>query len=244
MTKQFDSVWLREPRRPKASGLHREQIVAAAVEILDAEGLEALSMRKLGAKLGAGATSLYWYVANKNELLELALDEFWGMADTPESDDVPWRELLSAFAYNFRAVLRAHPWGAMLIGRLPSMGPNALRVTDRLRRAYVGAGFRGTDIYLASGTVMSYVLGVVLPEIAWRNSYGQLEFDRESVVEMMDHAARDYPELQADFRATTPTNPEFARAMAFDFGLLCVLDGLEARLGDDMEFQQSYTPPG
>ncbi|QIS05213.1 TetR family transcriptional regulator [Nocardia brasiliensis] len=244
MTKQFDSVWLREPRRPKASGLQREQIVAAAVELLDAEGLEALSMRKLGAKLGAGATSLYWYVANKNELLELALDEFWGMVETPEPDEVPWRELLSTFAYNFRSLLRAHPWGAALIGRLPSMGPKALRVTDRLRRGYTGAGFRGTDVYLASGAVMSYVLGVVLPEIAWRNSYGSHELDRASVVEMMEHAARDYPELRADFRKTTPDNPEFARAMAFDFGLLCVLDGLEARLRSDREFEQSYTPPG
>ncbi|MGK8523410.1 TetR family transcriptional regulator [Nocardia asteroides] len=83
MTKQqFTSVWTKQPRRPRTSGLGREQIVAAAVEILDANGLDALSMRKLGAKLGAGATSLYWHVSNKEELLELVLDEFWGMVRT------------------------------------------------------------------------------------------------------------------------------------------------------------------
>ena len=84
MTKQFSSVWTRPPRPAKTSGLGRDQIVAAVVELLDAEGLDALSMRKLGAKLNAGATSLYWYVANKDELLELALDEVWGLVDTPE----------------------------------------------------------------------------------------------------------------------------------------------------------------
>ncbi|WP_069161784.1 TetR/AcrR family transcriptional regulator [Nocardia altamirensis] len=230
MTKQFSSVWLREPRQPKASGLHRDQIVEAAVALLDAEGLEALSMRKIGAKLGAGATSLYWYVANKEELLELALDEFWGMVETPESDDAPWREVLTTFAYNFRATMRAHPWSAGLVGRLPSMGPKALRVTDRLRRAYYSAGFRGIDIYMASGTVLCFVLGQVTPEIAWTKAYGDAEFDTEGALEMMDRVAEDYPEIRADYRATTPTDAATARAMAFDFGLLCVLDGLEARL--------------
>ncbi|WP_378732526.1 TetR/AcrR family transcriptional regulator [Nocardia brasiliensis] len=230
MTKQFTSVWTREPRQPKTAGLRLDQIVGAAVELLDADGLESLSMRKLGAKLGAGATSLYWYVANKDELLECVLDEFWGMVEVPEPEQSPWREVLSTFAYNFRAELRAHPWAATLIGQLPSIGPNALRLTDRLRRAYVGAGFRGVDLYLASGTVMSYVLGVVVPEIAWAKAYGDVGVDRDAIVQLMDQVAADYPEMRADYREAAPTDPEVARAMGFDFGLLCILDGLEHRL--------------
>lgn len=230
MTKQFDSVWLREPRQPKASGLRLDHIIGAAVELLDAEGLEALSMRKIGAKLDAGATSLYWYVANKDELLEWVLDEFWGMVEVPESEEAPWREVLTTYAYNFRDALRAHPWGATLIGQLPSMGPNALRLTDLLRRAHVRAGFRGVDIYFASGTVMSYVLGVVTPEIAWAKTYGSVDINRNDIVEMMEQVTGGYPEMMADYRKTTPANPEAARAMAFDFGLLCLLDGLEHRL--------------
>ncbi|MFB8274394.1 TetR/AcrR family transcriptional regulator [Nocardia colli] len=230
MTKQFDSVWLREPRQPKASGLRLDHIVGAAVDLLDAEGLDALSMRKIGAKLDAGATSLYWYVANKDELLELVLDEFWGMVEVPESDDASWREVLTTFAYNFRDTLRAHGWSASLIGQLPSMGPNALRLTDRLRRAYIRAGFRGIDIYLASGTVMSYVLGIVTPEIAWAKTYGDVDINRESIVQMMEEVAGDYPDMLSDYRALSPVTPDAARAMAFDFGLLCLLDGLEHRL--------------
>ncbi|PXX64026.1 TetR family transcriptional regulator [Nocardia tenerifensis] len=230
MTKQFTSVWLREPRQPKESGLRLDHIVGAAVELLDAEGLDALSMRKIGAKLGAGATSLYWYVGNKDELLEWVLDEFWSMVEVPEPDQAPWREVLTVFAYNFRETLRAHPWAATLIGQLPSMGPNALRLTDRLRRAYLAAGFHGIDIYLASGTVMSYVLGVMMPEIAWTKTYGHEEIERAEMLTMMEHAAADFPELMADYRETAPTDWDTARAMAFDFGLLCLLDGLERRL--------------
>ncbi|WP_040780658.1 TetR/AcrR family transcriptional regulator [Nocardia pneumoniae] len=230
MTKQFTSVWTRQPRQPKSSGLHRDQIISAAVEILDAEGLESLSMRKLGAKLGAGATSLYWHVANKEELLELVLDQFWGMVQTPEPEQASWRELLTTFAYSLRATIRAHPWMTSLVGQLPSIGPNSLRLSDRLRRAFVQAGFRGVDIYLASGTVMCFVLGQVIPEIAWEKASGGAEIDTDGILRVMDELAGDYPDMLADYRSTVPSDPEVGRAMAFDFGLLCVLDGLEARL--------------
>jgi AcrR family transcriptional regulator len=227
---QFSSVWTKQPRQPRTSGLHREQIIAAAVEILDAEGLDSLSMRKLGAKLGAGATSLYWHVSNKDELLELVLDEFWGMVRIPEPEHASWRELLTTFAYSFRATIREHPWVASLVGRLPSIGPNSLRLSDRLRRAFVQAGFQGVDIYLASGSVMCFVLGQVIPEIAWDAASQGVEMDTDGMLRVMNELAGDYPEMLADYEAAVPTDPEVARAMAFDFGLLCVLDGLEARL--------------
>ncbi|MGQ4614714.1 TetR/AcrR family transcriptional regulator C-terminal domain-containing protein [Nocardia sp. R7R-8] len=244
MTKQFASVWTRQPRRPKSPGLRREQIVAAAVEILDADGLESLSMRKLGAKLGAGATSLYWHVSNKDELLELVLDEFWGLVRIPEPEHASWRELLNAFAYSLRASIREHPWMASLVGQLPSIGPNSLRLSDRLRRAFVQAGFHGVDIYLASRMVMCFVLGQVIPEIAWDKVSKGMELDADGMLRVMREVAGDYPEMVADYRTTVPTDQEAARAMAFDFGLLCVLDGLEARLRNAPEPRQESRVSG
>ncbi|MFE7747332.1 TetR/AcrR family transcriptional regulator [Nocardia sp. NPDC057455] len=239
MTKQFASVWTKQPRRPKTSGLHREQIIAAAVEILDAEGLESLSMRKLGAKLGAGATSLYWHVSNKEELLELVLDQFWGVVQIPEPEQASWREVLTTFAYSLRASMREHPWSVSLVGRLPSIGPNSLRLSDRLRRAFVRAGFEGVDIYLASGTVMCFVLGQVTPEIAWEKASKGVEIDTDGILRVIDEVGGDYPEMLADYRATVPADQEAGRAMAFDFGLLCVLDGLQARLRNMTESPES-----
>ncbi|MFF0455928.1 TetR/AcrR family transcriptional regulator [Nocardia africana] len=231
MTKPFSSVWTRQPRPPRRSGLTRDQIVAATVELLDADGLEALSMRKLGARLNAGATSLYWYVANKDELLELALDEVWGLVETPDPDRASWREVFTTFAYSLRATIRSHPWAASLLGQLPSVGPNAFALTDRLRRTCVRAGFDGTDVYLASALVMSFILGQVIPELTYRKAVGG-EVDHRSVLASIDQLAADYPQLLADYRDALPQDPEVARALAFDFGLVCVLDGMAARLGE------------
>ncbi|MEV4238450.1 MULTISPECIES: TetR/AcrR family transcriptional regulator C-terminal domain-containing protein [unclassified Nocardia] len=231
MTKQqFSSVWTREPRQPKAAGLRRDQIVAAAIEVLDAEGLGALSMRKLGAKLDAGATSLYWHVANKDELLELVLDEIWGLVRIPDPDEASWREVVTTYAYNFRLTMLDHTWVTALIGSLPSVGPKAFELSDRLRRTFIDAGFTGVDIYLASGTVTSYVLGQVIPEITAAKAFGDKGFDKDMVLDVMDELASDYPEMLDDYRKMQPADYQTARAMAFDFGLLCVMDGLESRL--------------
>ncbi|AHH18854.1 putative transcriptional regulator, TetR family [Nocardia nova SH22a] len=226
----MSTVWLRPARPPRKTGLTRDQIVAATVELLDAQGLEALSMRKLGARLNAGATSLYWYVANKNELLELALDEIWGLVEMPEPEDRDWREVFTTFAYSLRTTLRAHPWAAALLGSLPSIGPHALALTDRMRRSCLRAGFTGQDVYLAAGVVMSFILGQILPEMSYRKATGG-EIDHDSIRASVDLLAADYPQLRADYRDTVPADPEVARALAFDFGLVCVLDGLAARLG-------------
>lgn len=233
MTEQFRSVWTRAPRRTRASGgLSRDQIVRAAVAVLDKDGLEALSMRRLGAELGAGATSLYWHVANKNELLELALDEIWGLIDDGGLESASGlRELLSTFAYNFRGALLSHPWAATLIGQIPSVGPQAFRLTDRLRRAFTEAGFRGFDVYLASGTVTSFVLGQVVPLIAMEKAHGG-PVDEGQVRRILDELSADYPQMRDDYRAFMPEDSTVGNALGFDFGLLCLLDGLEARLRD------------
>ncbi|MCM6772347.1 TetR/AcrR family transcriptional regulator [Nocardia sp. CDC159] len=232
MTKPFSSVWLRPPRQPKTSGLRREQIVAAAVELLDAEGLDALSMRKLGARLGAGATSLYWYVANKDELLELALDQAWGEVELPDPERMSWREASSRVVYSLRATMRAHPWMAGLIGRLPSVGPNAFALTDAMRRMFVAAGFVDMDVYYANSTLISFVFGQVIPEVAMTQSMGRVEdYDIDGMRSAMNQlAGQQYPEIVADYESVGPQDVTTARAVAFDFGLLCVLDGLQARL--------------
>ncbi len=231
VAKQFSSVWTRPQRQPKSAGLGREQIVAAVLELLDAEGLEALSMRKLGAKLNSGATSVYWHVANKDELLELALDEFWGWVELPEPDEsTSWRGVVTTFAYSLRQTLLDHPWVGTLIGRMPMVGPQAFALSDRLRRTFVNAGFTGLDIYLASGTVLSFVFGQVLPEISLNRATGGEGFDHEAAMAVVGELAADYPELRADYERTMPTDSQAARIVAYDFGLLCVLDGLQARL--------------
>ncbi|MFF0312986.1 TetR/AcrR family transcriptional regulator C-terminal domain-containing protein [Streptosporangium sp. NPDC004379] len=233
MNQPFSSVWTREPRPARSATLSRTQIVRAAIELLDTEGLDALSMRRLGAKLGSGATSIYWHVANKDDLLELALDEVYGELTLPD-EDAAWREAVSAFAHSVRAVLLNHPWAAVLLGSRPSLGPNAVALVARLMKLFQRAGFQGMAVDYAWSTLLAFVLGATTPEIAWRAALGATRMSGPELMEtthsVAERAVRDHPDLAAHYARYRDTDIEASRALAFDFGLTCLLDGLHARL--------------
>ncbi len=224
-------MWFREPRKAASPGRSREEIVMAAVELLDAEGLAGLSMRKLGAKLSAGATSLYWYVAHKDELLELVYDEVWGEMMVPDPEVMGWRETCSVMSHSMRQVILRHPWSADLIGRMPALGPNALRVTDQMHKAFRLAGFTGLDIDYANSTLTAYVFGMTIPQVAWDAAAKDHDYDQDRLREFVAKAAAGYPELVERINAVDYDNPQVMREVSFDFGLVSVLDGLERRLG-------------
>ena len=96
------------------------------METLDAEGLAGLSMRKLAAKLGSGATSLYWHVPTKDDLIDLLIDEVWGEIDVPDPGLAGWRSGALLFAHSLRSVVLRHPWLPEVMYTRPSMGPNAM----------------------------------------------------------------------------------------------------------------------
>src|SRR5580700_10530465 len=126
--------WQRTPERParRRDPISRDAIVTAAVQLLDREGLAALSMRKLADELGAGAASLYWHVGSKDGLLDLVLDEVIGEGKVPDPDPDRWQEQLKQVARDQRAASLRHPWIVRVsIGRIP-MGPNALRYSERI----------------------------------------------------------------------------------------------------------------
>src|SRR5581483_4520277 len=97
--------WQRLPdrsSRKRREPINRDAIVAAAIGLLDREGLSALSMRRLGEELGAGAASLYWHVGSKDGLLDLVLDELIGEVEVPEPDPAHWQEQLKEEARSQR----------------------------------------------------------------------------------------------------------------------------------------------
>ncbi|WP_239103320.1 TetR/AcrR family transcriptional regulator C-terminal domain-containing protein [Microbispora corallina] len=232
--KPFTSVWTRERKGRREQGLSRDQIVKAALELLDAEGLDALSMRKLGARLGAGATSLYWYVATKDELLELVMDEVYAVVTVPE--DVDWREAARVFAYGLRGAILGHPWSATLVGVVPALGPNALTAADRLMGAFVRAGFDGIDVDYAMTAVVSYTLGSTIPEVAWTSAVAASGTDvsrlQAEVGPVVMELSADRPHLRERYAAYVgkELDPLVARRLAFEFGLSALLDGLTTRI--------------
>ncbi|MFJ6696555.1 TetR/AcrR family transcriptional regulator C-terminal domain-containing protein [Streptomyces sp. NPDC091272] len=231
------SVWAR-PRAKQREQLSREQIVTQAVLLLDADGIESLSMRKLGTRLGAGATSLYRHVANKDELIELVVDEIYGELEVPAvSGELGWREATVRSAYSVRSMALRHPWMASVMGQvgLVHLGPNVMRMTERLADIIAAAGFPVEEADLALSAVFSYVIGYATSEAAQlsliaRSGLSEAEWI-ESLSDASARATEDLPRLREGRDNYQGRSPEQIRNEKFGYGLQRVLDGLEFRLG-------------
>ncbi|GAA1606155.1 MULTISPECIES: TetR/AcrR family transcriptional regulator [Kribbella] len=229
-----EPIWTRERKAsPARETLSREQIVAAAMQVLDAEGVTGLSMRKLAAKLDAGATSLYWHVPTKDDLIDLLIDEVWGEIDVPEPELAGWRSGALLFAHSLRAAVLRHPWLPEVMYTRPSMGPKGMVLGSRSLMLFRGGGFTEFDLDHAVSSVMSYVLGCASAEVATREmvrNSGRSE--GEWTAEMLERAQQvsaDYPEMRASVRRRTTQQLDTALTANFVYGLDALLDGLQTR---------------
>jgi AcrR family transcriptional regulator len=159
--------WQRTPVRPvrrRRDPISREAIVAAAMQLLDADGLSALSMRRIAGQLGTGAASLYWHVGSKDGLLDLIFDELVGEVTVPDPDPRRWREQVKDIARAQRAVSLRHPYAVQLsIGRIP-MGPNALRYSERTLAVLRAGGLPPRLAVQGSHLLIATVNGFTLDE--------------------------------------------------------------------------------
>ncbi|CAN5606539.1 TetR/AcrR family transcriptional regulator [soil metagenome] len=147
-------------RKPRADGLTVERIVLAALAVVDHEGLEALTVRRLAEHLGTGSASLYRHVASRDELLVLLVDHVLG--DVVLADEaLTGRDQVAWLAGELRRVLMDHPNLVPALSTAPLLGPNALRGTDGALRYLLSAGYPvgvAVPAYLA---LIDYVLGTV-----------------------------------------------------------------------------------
>jgi AcrR family transcriptional regulator len=235
MAAQPQSVWTRteKPRRDQPS-LSRDQIVKAALELLDGEGLDGLSMRRLGTRLGAGATSLYWHVANKNELLELALDEVLPEVIVPDAREIGWRAAATAYAQSLRMMIFRHPWTVPLFGNGPMLGPNAVAHLDRVLALFEHAGFAGMDLEYAQAALVDYVVGSAGTEAVWQSSQTRAGVTAEdwmaSLEPYLQRLSTTYPRLHAHLTATWTQDDDTVMGGRFAFALDALLDGLAMRI--------------
>ncbi|SPF03165.1 TetR/AcrR family transcriptional regulator [Streptomyces sp. MA5143a] len=233
----IQSVWTR-PRRQKREqpALSREVIVAEAVRLLDEEGAAALSMRRLGTRLNAGATSMYSHVASKDELIELVVDHVYGEMEVPGPDAAKdWRAAASACAHSVRSTILRHPWIAPMLGEVGvSLGPNSMRLTEGMLAMLEEAGF---DLEQADHVVrilFAYVIGMTTSEAAWltmlaRSGQSQEDWTRK-VWPAVEQATRDYPHLRRRYTAQEGGRSSEVLVDNFGYGLDWVLDGLQSRL--------------
>jgi len=219
-------------RGPKP-GLTVDRIVEAAIELADAEGLAALSMRRVAEKLGVGTMSLYTYVPSKAELIDVMYDTVCAPA---EVDGEGWRARLEAIARANWALYQAHPWmlHVMAMSR-PPLGPNCIAAYDRDLRAVDGIGLTDLEMDSVVSMVAVYVQGAArtaveaagsvrdtgMTDAEWWESYGPL------LAKVFD--ASRYPvAARVGETAGETFQSAYDPVHGFEFGLARVLDGIEA----------------
>ncbi|MFC9977512.1 TetR/AcrR family transcriptional regulator [Spirillospora sp. NPDC127200] len=165
---EYANIWMRpeRPARGPKPAYSRAQITEAAVRIADAEGLEAATMRRIAAEIGAGVMSLYRYVPGRDDLIELVADRLMGEIDVEGMPSGDWRADLARYAEGTRAMWLRHPWIAGVNRALPSFGPNQLRLIERVMGAldpYVSIDENLSLMAILNG----YVEGAARDEVRW-----------------------------------------------------------------------------
>jgi AcrR family transcriptional regulator len=234
------TIWERieRPAAAPRSTLSHRQIAAEAVELADAEGLDAVSMRRLAAKLGVAAMALYRYVTSKQELFELMVDEAYaesqdGMPDEPCDD---WRGVLRAMARANRARMLRHPWLAQAHSQaLTALTPHQLAGAEHVLQALKPLDLDPDTALAVMDTVNEYSRGSAAREVTilqimrregWENLDDVRGALRPNMMWLMSTGR--YPQFLRWVREATRKDDNGWR---FEFGLDCVLDGIAARLG-------------
>ncbi len=224
MSEEAEVAERRDERRPRLS---RERVVEGALAIADADGLAALTIRSLAAELGVKPMSVYYHVANKDEILAALVDVVFGEIELPVPGR-PWRPEMERRANSARQVLARHRWAIGLLESRPDPGPANLRHHDTVLATLRAGGFSPEMTAHAYALLDSYVYGFALQEAS-------LPFEgRESVGEiagpiMEQMAAGAYPHL-AQMASTYYLQPGYDFGDEFRFGLDLILDGLEAAI--------------
>jgi AcrR family transcriptional regulator len=200
--------------RPRKPLLSTDRIVATARDLVDAEGLAAVSTRRLAAELGVSGPSLYNHFRTKDEILEAVADSVSGQVDLSMFEDChDWRSALHDWAVSYRAALRDHPNIVPVLARGPGRRPSALRLADAVYGAMVDAGWPPAQATSIGALMRYFVMGSALGSFA-----GGFVGDAGA------YDPADYPHLgQAHLLAD---QQEKIDERAFQAGLTALLDGL------------------
>lgn len=191
--------------------------MATAVELLDAQGIDGLSMRRLAERLGSGVMSLYWHVDSKEVVLDLALDKVLEKGGSPHAcTSQDWRGEVVFMLEEWRAIMLRHPWSASLLPRRV-LGQNMLGRLELLGKTLSRAGVAEMDLNAAIWSLWNYVMGATLT----RASFDVSDDDRASAQLRLAGLSEHYPTIE---RSRLLLDNDWDGT--FEKGLGFLLDGL------------------
>ncbi|GHA37211.1 TetR family transcriptional regulator [Streptomyces spiroverticillatus] len=202
--------------RPRKPLLSRDRIVETARALVDSEGLDAVSTRRLAAELGVSGPSLYNHFRNKDEILEAVADTVSAKVDLSmfdAADGRDWRRALHDWALSYRAALTEHPHIVPVLARGPGRRPAGLRVADAVFGAMVRAGWPPAQATYIGALMRYFVTGSAL------GSFARGFVDDETAYDPADYPHLGQAHLLADHQEKVDEG-------AFETGLRALLDGL------------------
>jgi AcrR family transcriptional regulator len=211
-----------------------DRIVRAAIDLADAEGLQALSMRRVAERLGVGTMSLYTYVPGKPELLDVMLDTVYGETPPQDVESGGWRARLEQVARENWALYLRHPWLVQVATSRPPLGPNVIAKYDHELRAVDGIGLSDVEmdsvITLVTGFVHGTARGAVEADQLRSRSGRTDEQWWAAHAPFLGHIADPgtFPTAaRVGAAAGEALGGAYSAGHAFEFGLERVLDGIE-----------------
>lgn len=235
--------WRQTRKRPARSArpaLSRETIVAKALEIIDAEGVDAVSMRRVATELGTGPASLYAYVSGKDELLsatyELALTE----VENPDPDQ-PWQDMLRQFAWGMYQLLRRHRDLAKLSFADIPTGQRALDGVEAMLAAMIGQGVSPQDATWLFDRLALYIGADALEGHLLRERFNAYDAEaaEQAGTEWVAQIREYFQKLPADRYPAITANLDVMMLgdseQRFGFGVDLLIAGVEARNSDSVK---------
>ncbi|PZS37936.1 MAG: TetR family transcriptional regulator [Pseudonocardiales bacterium] len=222
-------------RRGPERGLDVDAVVAAATDLADREGLEAVTMRRVADALGVGAMTLYTYVPGKAELLDLMLDSAYARMSRAHTSGAPWRQRLIVIAEENRTLFRAHPWAATISTLRPPLGPGLIGKYEHELSALEGLGLNDVEMDDCLTHLLSFVQASARAINDGRAAHANSAMDDEQwwsanapllarVLDERAHPLATRVGTAAGAAHRSAHDPDHA----YHFGLQRVLDGLAA----------------
>jgi AcrR family transcriptional regulator len=221
------------PRHGPRQGLTIDQVVAAATALADADGLDAVTMRRVAACLGVVPMTLYTYVPGKAELLDLMLDSAYAQMPRTDTTGQPWRQRLAVIAAENRALFEAHPWAAAISAIRPPLGPGLIAKYEHELSALDGLGLDDIQMDAALTHLLVFVQAWARAATDARDTRQESDLDDEQwwaanaplLQRVLDPDA--YPlATRVGTAAGTAHRAAYDPGHAYDFGLQTILDGL------------------
>ena len=223
------------PRHGPRQGLTVDRIVATATALADADGLDAVTMRRLAGDLGVVPMTLYTYVPGKAELLDLMLDAAYQAMPRTDTTGQPWQERVAAIAAENRALFETHPWAAAITTGRPPLGPGLMAKYEHELAALDGVGLDDIQMDAALTHLLAFIQ-------AWARAAADTQATRRDTAmddeqwwaatgpllrQVLD--PRAYPlAARVGTAAGTAHGSAYDPQHAYDFGLRAILNGLAA----------------